>query len=249
MQSLVLCDSCDIATVLPLAKSKGLGIEIQSFYHPEVLDNPAGDLEGHLNLLDGFNGLRSMHGPFGDLCPGSFDPLVRELTAHRIEQALAIVEELDVEHIVFHHGYFPNTSSPAHWIKRSFSFWRDLLAKIPDNIHIHLENLFDEEPDILLELVQKIGDEKIGICLDIGHAHAFSKLSAVDWVNALADNVTYAHLHDNYGSGDGHLPLGQGNLPIREVLDALETKAPDAIWAIETDASQSLAWLAKNGYR
>jgi len=248
MQNLVLCDNCDITTVLSLAESKGLGIEIQSFYHPDTLDNPDYDLEEHLNLLDGFNGLRSMHGPFGDLCPGSFDPMVRQVTAHRIERALNIAEKLNVTRMVLHHGYVPNTSSPANWIKRSFSFWRDLLAKIPGDIHIHLENLFDEDPDILFELIQKLRDEKIGMCLDIGHAHAFSRLSAADWVHELADNITYVHLHDNHGTGDGHLPLGQGNLPLREVLDALESKAPDAIWAIEADASQSLAWLGRNGY-
>ena len=106
MQNLVLCDNCDIATVLSLAESKGLGIEIQCFYHPDVLDNPDYDLEEHLNLLDGFNGLRSMHGPFGDLCPGSFDPMVRQVTAHRIEQGLNIARELNVNHIVFHLSTF-----------------------------------------------------------------------------------------------------------------------------------------------
>ena len=248
MQNLILCDNCEIATVLPLAKSKGLGIEIQSFYHPDVLDNSADALAKYLNLLEGFDGLRALHGPFGDLCPGSFDPLVRKVTAHRIEQGITIARELDVDHIVLHHGYVPNTSSPANWIKRSCDFWRDILTTVPDTIHIHLENLFDHNSDILLELVQKLGDARMGICLDIGHAHAFSQQSAVDWVNALAANVTYIHLHDNYGSKDEHLSLGQGNLPLQEVLAALETHAPDAIWAIETYASQSLTWLEKNGF-
>ena len=231
-----------------MAKSEGLGIEMQSFYYPDVLDKPADALAKHLNLLKGFDGLRSMHGPFGDLCPGSFDPLVRQVAAHRIEQGLTIAKELDVDHIVLHHGYVPNTSPPANWITRSYDFWRDILTKVPDTTHIHLENYLDEKPDMLLELVQKIGDERMGICLDIGHAHAFSKQNTVDWVNALADNLTYVHLHDNYGSTDDHLSLGQGNLPFREVLAALETHVPDAIWAIETDASQSLIWLEKNGF-
>ena len=248
MRSLVLCDNCDIAAVLPLAKSKGLGIEMQSFYYPNVLDNPADAITKHLKLLENFGGLRAMHGPFGDLCPGSFDPLVQQVAAHRIEQGINIAKQLNVNHIVLHHGYVPNTSPPANWIERSCDFWRDILTKVPDTIHLHLENYLDEKPDILLELVQKIGDTKIGICLDIGHAHAFSKQTAVDWIDAIADNLTYVHLHDNHGSKDEHLSLGQGNLPFRETLDVLETRVPDAVWAIEADASQSLIWLEKNGF-
>ena len=248
MQSLILCDNCDIAAVLPLAKSEYLGIEMQSFYYPDVLDNPADALAKHLNLLKGFDGLRTMHGPFGDLCPGSFDPMVRQIATHRIEQGLTIAEKLNVDHIVLHHGYVPNTSPPANWITRSCDFWRDILTKVPNKTHIHLENYLDENSDILLELMQKIGDERMGICLDVGHAHAFSKQNAVDWVNTLTANLTYVHLHDNYGSKDDHLLLGQGNLPFREVLDALETHAPGAVWAIETDASPSLVWLEKNGF-
>ena len=100
----------------------------------------------------------------------------------------------------------------------------------------------------MAELMQKMGDERFGICLDIGHAHAFSNQSAVDWVEILSDDVTYVHIHDNHGSKDGHLSLGQGNLPLRRVLTALEKYAPNAIWALETDASQSLKWLEKNGF-
>lgn len=248
MQVLILCNNCKITEVLPLARSRGLGIEMQSFYYPDVLDNPADALAKHMDLLEGFDGLRAMHGPFGDLCPGSFDHKIRQVSAYRIGQGLTIAKKLNVEHIVLHHGYVPNTSPPANWITRSYDFWRDILTKVPDTTHIHLENYLDEKPDILLELVQKLGDERIGICLDIGHAHAFSKQSAVDWVNALASNVTYVHLHDNCGSKDEHLPLGQGNLPLQEVLAALEAYAPGAIWAIETDASQSLEWLEKNGF-
>ena len=248
MQDLILCDNGKITAVLPLAKSRGLGIEMQSFYYPDVLDNPADALAKYLELLEGFGGLRAMHGPFGDLCPGSFDHKVRQVAAYRIEQGLTIAQKLKVGHIVLHHGYVPNTSPPANWITRSYDFWRDILTKIPDTIHLHLENYLDDKPDMLLELVQKLEDARIGICLDIGHAHAFSKQSAINWVNALTANVTYVHIHDNFGNKDEHLSLGQGNLPLRDVLAALEVNASGALWAIEADASQSLEWLEINGF-
>jgi sugar phosphate isomerase/epimerase len=70
----------------------------------------------------------------------------------------------------------------------------------------------------------------------------------LNWITTLGERITYVHLHDNDGSGDQHLPLGQGNLPLLEVLAALETHAPRAIWMIEAEATASLAWLAEHSY-
>jgi len=72
-------------------------------------------LAHHLALLDDFTGARAIHGPFGDLCPGSFDPLVRGVARTRIRQVFPIAERLRAGHLILHHGYVPNTSSPDIW--------------------------------------------------------------------------------------------------------------------------------------
>ena len=66
-------------------------------------------------------------------------------------------------------------------------------------------------------------------------------------MQALGHYLTHVHLHDNDGSGDQHLPLGQGTVPLPDVFAALDAYAPDAIWTIETDAVQSLEWMKRQG--
>jgi sugar phosphate isomerase/epimerase len=86
-------------------------------------------------------------------------------------------------------------------------------------------------PMVLRGLVNRIGSERIGICLDLGHAHIVAELrrtSLEALIEPVLDTVTLFHAHDNLGarwrpvgaeSGvdplrlDLHLPPGRGTLP------------------------------------
>ena len=86
-------------------------------------------------------------------------------------------------------------------------------------------------PMVLRALVNRIGSERIGICLDLGHAHIVAELrrtSLEALIEPVLDTVTLFHAHDNLGarwqpagaaSGvdplrlDLHLPPGRGTLP------------------------------------
>jgi sugar phosphate isomerase/epimerase len=94
-------------------------------------------------------------------------------------------------------------------------------------------------PMVLRGLVNRIGSERVGICLDLGHAHIVAErrrtsLEAV--IEPVLDAVTLFHLHDNLGarwqpsgaeSGvdplrlDLHLPPGRGTLAWGRVAPAL----------------------------
>lgn len=237
------CTSDDIEQVLPLAMQHGFGIELTSFSHPPLLEQPAELVVRHREWLDGFTGIRSIHGAFYHLIPGAIDPLIREATTTRMRQAIGFAREIGAIHLIFHHGYYARARFDDGWLARSTAFWRDILAWVPDGLSIHLENAHEVSPDLQLELIDAINDPRLGICLDIGHAHTFSSTPVIDWVTMLGERITYVHLHDNDGSSDQHLPLGQGNIPLVEVLTALEAHAPRAIWMIETEPKASLAWL------
>ena len=248
MRSLVLCDEGKPGEALEIAAEQGLGLELQTFYHPDILDAPDQAIAEHVAALSGFRGMLSMHGPFGDLAPGSFDPKVRQVAEERILQFLRIAIQLGASDIVLHDGYVPNTSSPERWIARASEFWRDMLGEMPPNMHLHLENLFQQSPGMLLDLVDRIADPRLGICLDIGHVHAFSDEALTEWVEELDARITYTHLHDNVGDRDAHLALGQGSAPLTETLSELERRAPQASWAIEGPIAPSLEWLREGGF-
>lgn len=249
MRDLLLhCTTEDIEQVLPLATQHRLGIELTSFSHPPLLEQPAELVARHRQWLDGFTGVRSIHGAFYHLIPGAIDPLIREATATRMRQAVGFAREMEAAHLIFHHGYYARARFDAGWVARSAAFWRDILTAVPHRMTIHLENAHEISPDLQLALIDEVNDPRLGICLDIGHAHAFSSTRVLDWITTLGERITYVHLHDNDGSGDQHLPLGQGNIPLAEVLAMLEAHAPQAIWMIEAEATASLAWLAEHGF-
>ena len=86
-------------------------------------------------------------------------------------------------------------------------------------------------PMVLRGLANRIGSERLGICLDLGHAHIIAerrRASLEALIEPVLDTVTLFHLHDNLGarwqpsgaeSGvdplrlDLHLPPGRGTLP------------------------------------
>jgi len=55
----------------------------------------------------------------------------------------------------------------------------------------------------------------------------------------------------NFGDKDSHLGLRDGNMPLKEALEALEKHAPNAVWALENGLDymeDSVAYLVELGY-
>ncbi len=252
MKHLLLCDNGDLNAAL-IAKAYNVGVEFGSFYEPEPLENPEPVIRDHEAYRDLI--YRALHGAFGDLCPGSFDPLVREVARKRVLQSLEVAERLDVHDVIFHHGYVPRTSSPEGWIRRAGAFWKDILAQTQKRTRIHLENMLEDTPEVIKGLVDAVNSPRLGICYDIGHAFANSKTSVLEWVEALGARISYVHIHDNDGTKDQHLAIGDGCIPIKSVLDAIEIRSKRALWALEISRARtrrqglirSLEWM-KNTY-
>ncbi|MFH2050529.1 MAG: sugar phosphate isomerase/epimerase family protein [bacterium] len=250
MKQLIICDEARIKEALPLCKEYGLGLEIQAFYDPAILEKGTEAVKNHLDLIQDIEKV-SMHGPFGDLCPGSFDPMVREVARKRFEQAYDIAVKLNVKHIVLHHGYVPNTSQPKYWIKRLAQFWQDFLDSREREFYYHIENHQEYDHEIIGDVVDVVNRSNFDICLDIGHTHCCSQMSALDWIKNLKNKIGYVHLHTNNGGSDEHLGLEKGTIPIIEVCNALNEYAPEAIWALEMkleDTGESIGFLKNNGF-
>lgn len=248
MKHLLICDDTKPETVVDLCRERGYGIEVQAFYHPTALADAAlvektAELTGGLQVV-------AMHGPFGDLNTGSFDPLVRETARQRIQQGYDIASPLGAKHIVYHHGRVPRTNPEGSWIRNSVAFWDAFMAQVPHDVHVYLENMLEEAPTVLCGILDQLDRPNLRANLDIGHAHCNSHTPVVEWIESLRDRIGYVHLHDNHGQQDEHLGLGRGNIPLDDVFEALEECAPAAMWAIEAEGigvHQSIEWLDAHG--
>ena len=246
MPKVILCDDGKFKEVALLAKENGYGIEVQAFHKPDNL--PPNAFEDHQKAIEDIE-LRSLHGPFGDLNPGSHDDIIRAVTRERFEQGYSAAVKLGISQMVLHDGYVPGTRKPANWIPESVAFWKDFIKDKP-RMKFHIENLLEFTPDILAAVVDGIQSPNVDLCLDIGHAHCNSKVEVTDWIRYLRNRIGYVHIHDNHGETDEHLGLGKGNIPLEAVFSDLKKHSPDAIWALEAEGDgllQSIRWLKDKG--
>jgi len=250
LKQLIICDEARLGEAVPLCREYGLGLEIQAFYDPGFLKRYPNAIENHLELTKGIERV-SMHGPFGDLCPGSFDSMIRDVTRKRIDIVHDIAPQLGVKHIVLHHGYVPQTSIPKYWIKRSAAFWIDFLDSQDQLYHYHIENHLEHNHEIMFEVVERVNRPNFDICLDIGHTHCCSKMLALEWIKNLKDKIGYVHMHTNHGENDEHLGFEKGTIPMVDVCNALNEYTPDATWALEMileETRSSIDWLKQNKF-
>ena len=87
-------------------------------------------------------------------------------------------------------------------------------------------------PERLITLLDLGHLDNVGVCLDLGHAHATVGIPAA--VETLGKRIKSLHVHDNHGVRDEHLWPGDGTidwLQVAALLKALPA-APAAVLEI-----------------
>jgi sugar phosphate isomerase/epimerase len=191
----------------------------------------------------------TIHATFMDLNPGSVDRAVREVTRQRVEQTLDCAEMLQARVVVFHPGYSRLTygSAVAGWVANTVDFWQQQQSRIRQaGCRVALENIFEEDPSTLLQVLEQLDRSLFGHCFDTGHFNMFATVSLEEWFSTLGGFIVEAHLHDNHGSADEHLPVGEGEIDFKKVTDLLKQYAPQAVWTLEAHSRQRLERALNN---
>jgi len=251
---MLITDWGDLNAAIPLALKYQVGLEVQEFTNPINLKTPQDLLDQIIEKTKDIS-LLSVHGPFSDLIPASRDPLIRQVAHDRYLHAGDLAHQLRAQHLVLHSGYIPKTYPGEQWLRNSLEFWIDLLNHYPFEGEIHIENVYEDNFIELKELVDRVNQaykqERLTICLDIGHVNANSTRSFAEWISGLGDRIRYVHIHNNGGVLDDHWQLEKGTIPIGQVLNLLITYSPKAAWTVETpidDIEPSLLWLQERNY-
>ncbi len=157
----------------------------------------------------------SFHGPFWDLNPGSVDPAIREVTRSRLDSLFQLAERALPEQVVFHAGFDPrhHRGHRPEWLENCLATLGPFVRRAEMlNCTLVLENVFEDGPELHLELLERIKSPRLGFCLDLGHQHAFSQTALDKWLLAAWPYLKEVHLHDNDRSFDAHLPVGAGTI-------------------------------------
>lgn len=170
----------------------------------------------------------AVHLPFLDIKPGSMDPFILEASRNRLKKAIEIAHYYEPVHAIAHIGYFPVDYDDFYkeWLENSFFTWEEILNKVDRAFPLFLENVFEQEPEPIKDFFENFQREGIGFCLDIGHWFSFGRgnkqQNLGSWLQLLAPYLKHLHLHDNDGSEDKHLGLGEGDIPLSELMAGLE---------------------------
>ena len=198
----------------------------------------------------------TLHAPFMDLSLGSPEPEIRKASRKRLEQFIYLIPILRPKVAVFHSGWDEKRywGMREQWLKDSVDFWKWISRSLrKEGVWMNIENVFEKTPQELSTLIQSIGEDNIGICLDVGHLSAFSRVPLREWVLSLSPLIRQLHLHDNDGSQDHHRALGAGKINFKELFNLIKIHKID-IKAItlephrEEDLWPSLQYLSRLKY-
>lgn len=192
-----------------------------------------------------------LHAAFNELCPAAIDPLVLDVTRKRYKQAYELAKTYGIRRMVIHSGYVPFVYFKQYFIDRSIEFWKEFLSDKPADLTVVLENVLEDEPYMLIEVVKGTGDPRLKLCLDLGHANIARKdVTMETWVEAVLPYLGHVHLHNNRGWPDAHRPLSDGDMDMENLLRLIAAGAPEATLTLEIREScrSSAEWLVMKGY-
>jgi sugar phosphate isomerase/epimerase len=228
----------------------GVGVEIDHFCTAVNMEDPQfSKLDGEVR--DALTGTEKayFHAPFNELHPAAIDPLALELAYKRLEQAYQLARLYDICHMVVHSGYLPFVHFKEWHLDRSLEFWSRFMKDKPESFHIYIENVLEDEPYMLADLLSGLKRNNIHCCLDMGHANCMSEVPLEEWVSVLAPFTSHVHLHNNDGSYDYHQPPGKGTGNVEKAVEILEGEDTSITYTLECSNSlEGFTWLEESGF-
>lgn len=154
-----------------------------------------------------------------------------------IKRAIEVAEVIPFRFLVLHIGV-SGERFDGHKFDGALSSVEHLRAFAkPLGVRLLLENIPNEltAPEKLVELIQTLHYDDVGVCLDLGHAHLDPGVEAA--FGTLKPLIRLVHVHDNHSMKDEHLWPGEGTIDWKRTCELLQTapQVPGLVLEIEGD--------------
>ncbi len=201
----------------------------------------------------------SMHAPFGkQMDISALDSNIRKLGLKKLVDALKLAHEYECSILVIHpssHFY----ESFDEYIKAREYFIESLtyLSKYSHeyDVKIALENMLKPESGYrvgvsvseLLEYIEQVNDDYIGICIDTGHSN-YNGIRVSSEVLLAGNRLFTLHVNDNMGDKDSHLVPLEGTIDWEAFLKALVHVGYKGVFMLEVYCARNPKVVLEKSY-
>lgn len=239
----------------PVARQYGLGLELAEFCISENLDG------GQKKVLAFFEENAAaadellLHAPYNEILPQAIDPKVVQVAWDRMTWSYELCRRFHVKKMVVHANYVSTLYYPQWFIARHVEFWKRFVRENDGDTVICIENVTEQEPRLITEIIRQVDDPRVRMCLDVGHAN-LTPIAPMAWLEACAPFLSHLHIHNNNGPvseglpglGDTHRGLADGVIDMETLLRRADTLAPGLTASVEScDIEKSCLWLKEKG--
>jgi sugar phosphate isomerase/epimerase len=212
-----------------------------AFAYPDVLDGDwRAAMERYKGLLQPVPGMLTMHGPFMDMASGSPDQQINEVCKGRFRHALRIAHELGVQIVILHANFIAAIHTEAYrsgWQRRNVAFWGEIAEYGQQlGVTVAVENMWEFDPEIIGDVLKTINHPYLRACLDVGHAHLYSKVPFAQWLETLKPYLVHLHVNNNDGTLDFHGGLAGGFLDYPHLLEQVRALPSQPSITMEMDS-------------
>jgi len=248
---------CYAHNTLPVAQKYGLGLELAEFCISENFDKMQKTLE-HFKVNASGAKLLTFHAPYNELFPQAIEPLLVDVCQKRFDFCYRLCEEYGISKMVVHANYVKTIYFKEWYVSRQIKFWKEFLTDHPGKCQIVIENTMENDPDVIIDVIKGVNDERCMMCLDIGHANLHDIYTIDQWIDMCAPYISHLHIHNNLGptgasngsNGDLHNPLDEGVIDYETILSEIEGKAGRKLTATIENLrlEESPKWLKEKGF-
>lgn len=177
------------------------------------------------SLKDSYDLTYSIHAPFSDVNIASLNESIRETSVIELIRTINIAAELNIKTVTFHPGLYSFVVKGFE--EKSIANAKKSLRTIDRmaqecGVRMCLENM-PSMPVALGHTVEEMNrlleGTNLPVCIDLGHAFTCNQLD--EMVEAFEGRVFNIHIHDNDGSMDQHLTIGEGKIDFESILPRL----------------------------
>jgi sugar phosphate isomerase/epimerase len=152
----------------------------------------------------------------------------RIVAMDEVKRALESAEQIPINACILHLGQ-KGDPWDTRALENSLTAIEHLKAFAhPLGVRILIENLQNDitSPEHILEILRVGHFDRVGVCLDIGHAHLSrpeNNIGIDEAFEFLKPRIAQIHLHDNNGQHDNHLWPGGGTIDWNNVAKQVAT--------------------------